>query len=233
MNKKDGFNIDQEHPSMLRKHRVLIIITSFITLLPILIGILCWNRLPDTIATHFASDGTPNGFSSKTFTVLGIPAFIFAAHILCAFCTSIDPKHKNISPKMYRLVLLICPVCSLVCCAGIYGYALSLSMADWLNSTFFMNLLIGIIFFLIGNYLPKCRQNYTVGIKLPWTLADEGNWTLTHRFAGRLYAIIGVICIFNAFLRLKWVLPAVIVVILFLPAAYSLSLYLRSRKDAE
>ena len=64
MNKKDGFYIDQEHQSMLRKHRVLIIITSLITLLPILVGILCWNRLPDTIATHFASDGTPNGFSS-------------------------------------------------------------------------------------------------------------------------------------------------------------------------
>ena len=233
MNKKDGFYIDQEHQSMLRKHRVLIIITSLITLLPILVGILCWNRLPDTIATHFASDGTPNGFSSKTFTVLGIPAFIFAAHILCAFCTAIDPKHKNISPKMYRLILLICPICSIVCGAAIYGYALSLSMADWLNSTFFMNLLMGILFFLVGNYLPKCHQNYTVGIKLPWTLADEGNWTLTHRFAGRLYAIAGILCIVNAFLRLKWVLPAVLAAILFLPAVYSLSIYLRSRKDAE
>lgn len=233
MNKKDGFYIDQEHQSMLRKHRVLIIITSLITLLPILVGILCWNRLPDTIATHFASDGTPNGFSSKTFSVLGIPAFIFAAHILCAFCTAIDPKHKNISPKMYRLILLICPICSIVCGAAIYGYALSLSMADWLNSTFFMNLLMGIIFFLIGNYLPKCHQNYTVGIKLPWTLADEGNWTLTHRFAGRLYAIAGILCIVNAFLRLKWVLPAVLAAILFLPAVYSLSIYLRCRKDAE
>ena len=232
MNKKDGFYIDQEHQSMLRKHRVLIIITSLITLLPILVGILCWNRLPDTIATHFASDGTPNGFSSKTFTVLGIPAFIFAAHILCAFCTAIDPKHKNISPKMYRLILLICPICSIVCGAAIYGYALSLSMADWLNSTFFMNLLMGIIFFLIGNYLPKCHQNYTVGIKLPWTLADEGNWTLTHRFAGRLYAIAGILCIVNAFLRLKWVLPAVLAAILFLPAVYSLSLYLKCKGKA-
>lgn len=132
---------------------------------------------------------------------------------------------------MYRLVLLICPVCSLVCCAGVYGYALELSMADWLNSTFFMNLMMGIIFFLIGNYLPKCRQNYTVGIKLPWTLADENNWTCTHRFSGRLYAGAGILCILNAFLRLSWVLPTVVAVILILPAAYSLYLYLRRGKD--
>ena len=163
MNKKDGFYIDQEHQSMLRKHRVLIIITSLITLLPILVGILCWNRLPDTIATHFASDGTPNGFSSKTFTVLGIPAFIFAAHILCAFCTAIDPKHKNISPKMYRLILLICPICSIVCGAAIYGYALSLSMADWLNSTFFMNLLMGI----------TCLSATRI---IRWALSFHGLW---------------------------------------------------------
>ena len=54
--------------------KVLIITTSLITLLPILIGILCWNRLPDTVATHFSSDGTPNGFSPKIFAVLGLPA---------------------------------------------------------------------------------------------------------------------------------------------------------------
>ncbi len=226
MNKKDN-------PSMLRKHQIFIIITSLITLLPILIGILCWSRLPDTIATHFASDGTPNGFSSKTFTVFGIPAFMCAAHILCAFCTAIDPKHKNISQKMYRLVLLICPVLSIVCCAATYGYALELSMADWLNSTFFMNLLMGILFFLVGNYLPKCHQNYTVGIKLPWTLADENNWTLTHRFSGRLYTIVGILCIVNAFLRLEWILPAVVIVIIFLPAVYSLSLYLKCKGKAE
>lgn len=104
---------------MIKKHRILILITSIVTLLPVLIGILCWDRLPDTIATHFSSDGTPNGWSSKAFTVLGLPVIIFGAHILCTFCTSLDPKYKNISPKMYRLILMICPVCSLVCCAGI------------------------------------------------------------------------------------------------------------------
>ena len=25
---------------------------------------------------------------------------------------------------------------------------------------------------------PKCRQNYTMGIKLPWTLADEDNFMM-------------------------------------------------------
>lgn len=214
---------------MIKKHRILILITSIVTLLPVLIGILCWNRLPDTIATHFSSDGTPNGWSSKAFTVLGLPVIIFGAHILCTFCTSLDPKYKNISPKMYRLILMICPVCSLVCCAGIYSYSLDLPIADWLNSAFFINLLLGIILFLIGNYMPKCHQNYTVGIKLPWTLEDEENWNQTHRFAGRLYATVGILCIVNAFLQADWLLIPIIIAIIVLPILYSLGIYLKKR----
>lgn len=215
---------------MIRKNRTLIIVTSIITLAPILIGILCWNRLPDTIAIHFGSDGTPNGWSSKPLAVLGLPVFIFAAHILCTFGTAIDPKRKNISQKMYRLLLLLCPVVSIVCAAAVYGYALALPMGDWLNSAFFKNLLMGILFFVIGNYLPKCHQNYTVGIKLPWTLADENNWYLSHRFAGRLYAIVGILFIINAFVQFRWMIPGVIIAVILLPAGYSLMLYLKEMK---
>lgn len=215
---------------MIKKNKIYVLITCIVTLAPILIGILYWNRLPDTIATHFSFDGTPNGWSSKTFAVLGIPAFIFGAHLLCAFCTSLDPKYKNISPKMYRLILLICPICSLVCCADIYSYAFNLSTADWLNSSSFVNLLLGIIFFMVGNYMPKCHQNYTVGIKLPWTLADEENWNQTHRFAGKLYAIIGILCIINIFLQAEWLLASIIISAVILPVIYSLSIYLKNRE---
>ena len=215
---------------MIKKNRILVLITCIVTLAPILIGIMCWNRLPDTIATHFSLDGTPNGWSSKTFTVLGIPSIIFGAHLLCAFCTSLDPKYKNISPKMYRLILLICPICSLVCCAGIYSYTLNLPMTDWLNSAGFVNLLLGIIFFLVGNYMPKCHQNYTVGIKLPWTLADEENWNQTHRFAGRLYALSGILCIINIFLQSEWIFIPIIISNIILPVIYSLAIYLKKNK---
>lgn len=167
---------------------------------------------------------------SKPLAVLGLPVFIFGAHILCTFGTAIDPKHKNISQKMYRLLLMLCPVVSIVCAAAIYGYALALPMGGWLNSAFFMNLLMGILFFVIGNYLPKCHQNYTVGIKLPWTLADENNWYLTHRFAGRLYAIVGILCIINAFIQLRWMIPGVIIAVILLPAGYSLALHLKEMK---
>ena len=88
---------------------------------------------------------------------------------------------------------------------------------------------MGIILFLIGNYMPKCHQNYTIGIKLPGTLADEENWNQTHRFAGRLYATVGILCIVNAFLQADWLLIPIIIAIIVLPILYSLGIYLKKR----
>lgn len=58
---------------------------------------------------------------------------------------------------------------------------------------------LGVLWILLGNYIPKLGQNYTVGIKVPWTLNSERNWTLTHRMAGRLFVAAGIISICAAF----------------------------------
>ena len=165
--------------------------TSIVTLLPILVGVLLWNRLPDVMATHFGMSNEANGFSSKTFAVFGLPLFMLAMLWFCAVITSNDPRKQNISPKVFTLVLWIIPVVSLICAAIIYTYNLGY---NW-NITFVMELFTGILFIIIGNYLPKSRQNYTVGIKLPWTLADEDNWNRTHRLGGFLWVICGILLI--------------------------------------
>lgn len=43
--------------------------------------------------------------------------------------------------------------------------------------------------FLLGNYMPKIKRNYTFGCKTPWALHDEWNWRLTHRFCGTAFVI--------------------------------------------
>ena len=62
-----------------------------------------------------------------------------------------------------------------------------------------MTVLIGVIFTIIGNYLPKCKQNYTIGIKIPWTLNNEENWNKTHRFAGWLWTVCGILIMLTGF----------------------------------
>ena len=65
-----------------KKYKITIIITTLSTLLPILFGLIVWNRLPEQIATHWGADGQADGYSGKAFAVFGMPC-ILAVLQLC------------------------------------------------------------------------------------------------------------------------------------------------------
>ena len=186
---------------MLKAHKKTLIMASIVTLLPILAGLIFWNRLPEVMATHFGTDNAANGFSSRAFAVFGIPLFCLALLWVGALVTSHDPRRQNISPRLFTLVLWIAPADSLVGAAAIYPYNLGYEM----NITFFGDLLMGLMLVVVGNYLPKARRNYTVGIRIPWTLADEENWNRTHRLAGFLWVVCGILILI---LTLTGIAPA-------------------------
>ena len=204
---------------MLKANRKTLIITSIVTILPVLIGIICWNRLPDVMATHFGMNNEANGFSSKAFAVFGLPLVLLAVLWVGAFVTAHDPKRQNISPKMFSLMLWIAPAISLVAAATVYPVNLGYE----LDITFISELLLGLMFTIIGNYLPKARQNYTIGIKIPWTLANEENWNRTHRLAGYLWMACGILMIImclTRFVPFEWLIGLFLIMVL-VPCIYS------------
>ena len=207
----------------LKKYKKTMILTSIVMLLPILVGVLLWDRLPEQVATHFDFEGNPNGWTSRGFTVFGIPLFLLVCQWIAAAATLSDPKHKNLSEKVFKLILWLVPIVSLILVFVTYGYALGYETSEG-SITF---AILGIFFIVIGNYLPKCRQNYTVGIKIPWTLHDEENWNHTHRMAGYLWMLGGLIILANIFLKWAWLFPVVLAVAVLVPTIYS---YLYYRK---
>ena len=208
---------------MLKANRKTLLITSIVTILPMLIGVICWNRLPDVMATHFGLNNEANGFSSKALAVFGLPAFLLALLWVGAFVTSRDPKKQNISPKVFSLTLWIVPVLSLFVAATMYP----INLGYKLDVIFFAELLLGMLFIIIGNYLPKARQNYTIGIKIPWTLANEENWNRTHRLAGYLWMIFGILMILigvTRFVPAAWLIGIILMTVL-VPCIYSFWLH--------
>ena len=206
---------------MFKKYKSTIILTSVITLLPIIIGMILWDRLPAEIATHFGVDNQPNGYSSKTFAVFGLPLLILGIHLLCIIATNADPKKQNISEKAIAVVLWIIPVISLVLMSITYAYALGAKI----RIGFIVIMLLGIIFIVLGNYMPKTKQNFTFGMKIPWTLNDEENWVKTHRLAGRLMVSGGAIICATAIFESPWIFFPIVVIMLAAPLAYSYKLY--------
>ncbi|MBR5460293.1 MAG: SdpI family protein, partial [Clostridia bacterium] len=96
--------------------------------------------------------------------------------------------------------------------------------------------IIAIAFIVIGNYMPKTRQNRTIGIKITWTFSSEANWNATHRMAGKLWMICGLVMLFSALLPLKLSLPllfAVILVAVIIPVIYSYRFYKRELAEGK
>lgn len=208
---------------MTKNNKLKLIITSLIIILPVVVGLILWQKLPAQMVVHWNADGRADGFASKPFTVF-IPAlFMLAVHWVCVLVTAADPKNKNIGKKPFGLVLWICPAMSVVVYTLIYAQSLGAN----LSVEIIMQVILGLMFAVIGNYLPKCRQNYTVGIKVPWALSDDKNWNSTHRFAGRLWMIGGAVIILTSFLGNILVFAVILVVMAILPVLYS---YLYYRK---
>ena len=209
---------------MFKKHLKNLIITTIVTLLPMLAGVILWNKLPEQFPIHFNAAGEVDGWSSKVFGVFGLPLILAAFQWLCGLGSlKLDPKAENLEGKVFSLVLWIIPVLSVVLNALVYCTALGMDM----NVQIIMPLLIGLLMVIIGNWLPKCKHSYTLGIKLPWTLADETNWNRTHRFAGPIWVVCGLVIMLcgligGAFL---WVMVAAFVVMIAAPTVYSYLLF--------
>ena len=206
----------------MKKYLKTMILTSLLTLLPIVAGLILWNRLPEQMPTHWGMDGQVDGWSGKVFGIFGLPLILLAVHWLCALATFYaDPKKQNHSDKILHLVLWITPGLSLQLHSFVYAAALGMAV----DMNMMMPIFLGLLFTVIGNYLPKCKQNYTIGIKIPWTLDSEENWNKTHRFAGILWVIGGLTVLVLGFFGAVWVYIPIMIAMTIVPVVYSFLLY--------
>ena len=179
----------------MKEHKGKLILSSLLVLLPLAVGLLLWNRLPAQVPMHWNAAGEVDGWGSRLLAVCGMPLFLLVIHSVCLLFTFLDPKNKGQSRKALGLVFWICPAVSLISGTA----TLSEALGAPLRINTLMLLFIGILLIAVGNYLPKCKQNYTIGIKVMWALEDEENWAATHRFASRLWVGCGVVTLLLAF----------------------------------
>ena len=208
---------------MIKKNWKLLTVTSLIILLPMAVGLLLWNQLPESIPSHWNAAGEIDGWSSKAFVVFGLPLLMLGIQWLCLLGTAADPKRQNHPEKILQLVFWIIPVISVALFLITYAVALGKEV----RVEVVMPVLVGLVLTIVGNYLPKCKQNYTIGIKIPWTLDSEENWNRTHRFAGRLWVVCGLVLMLTGFFGGFWVFLPVVLVMVLVPLGYS---YLLHRK---
>ena len=210
----------------MKMNKKLLLLTSIVILFPILWGVMIWSQLPNQIPIHFNFAGQANSFSSKLLAVIGLPIFLLLVHLCVIFVTSRDPKNQTMNERMGKVIYWLTPIVSLSLSYLIYSKALGSTT----NPSIFVSALLGLIFVMMGNYMPKLKVNHTVGIRLPWTLQSEDNWHKTHRLAGKLWVLGGLILLIEAGIQfaVPYVMGIVILTIVLIPILYS---YQLSRED--
>lgn len=204
------------------KMRRTTILTTIVCLIPVILGIFLYPRLPETIVIHWDAGGNPNGWASKLMGAIVFPGILVLVNIVFPLLLKTDPKYSNMNEKVKQMLHWIIPMVSIFCS----GSTLAAAFGRDVKTTLLVPMFLGFIFVVIGNYLPKTPQSYTVGIKLPWTLHSEENWNRTHRMAGFLWVIGGIAMIITGALGMGSVSMIVITVIMVLvPVLYSYLLF--------
>ena len=210
------------------KNKFTIIITSVIVLIPMLVGVAFWDALPEQVAIHWGASGEPDRWCAKAFAVYAVPLIMVALHWACLFATRFDKKNRNQNPKMMNITYWLVPAVSWVANGMTYADALGKDI-DVIR---LLPIIMGVLFLLIGNYLPKCTPNRTVGIRIKWTLADEENWNATHRLGGKVWFIGAIAILASSLLPAKisvCVMIAAMLAIALAPIIYSYCFYKKKK----
>lgn len=215
---------------LIKRNKWHLIASSIVILLPILLACFGGSILPEELTVHWGIDGTADGFASPTVAFIVLPLILLAVHWLCVLITVLVDKDREQDPKITRVVLWIIPAVSLMSA----GTILAVSRSYTANILAMIMLLLGVMFIVIGNYMPKMKRSRTAGIKIKWTLANDENWHATHRFAGKVYVILGFLCLFCMPLPSKafpFLCIGIILVGVLLPLIYSYRFYKKQLAD--
>ncbi|MBK8609692.1 MAG: SdpI family protein [Chitinophagaceae bacterium] len=156
-----------------------------------------WNELPQTIATHFGIDGTPDKFGKKTEIIFG-PLIVSIVGLLTYFLLrnihKIDPKKKYTEKNaslMRKLSVVMLIFLSFISIFIIYS-----SLVGKIAGISLMLCGLGLFFAYIGNLLHSIKPNYFAGFRIPWALENEDNWRKTHQLASKVWFIGGLLLAF-------------------------------------
>ncbi len=166
-----------------------LVITCIVCLLPIFLGVALWEKLPNTMAIHFNIYNKPDNFASKSFVVFCIPALMVLLQIICCFINDINAHKHGERKKFEAATKWIIPVMTVVLQIITFGFALGWNI-DIRKA---VALIVGIVFLVIGNYLPKFDyiKNYNL---------DTESARKINRFVGFETVVMGLLSFVSIFL---------------------------------
>ena len=186
------------------------------------VSVALYPRLPEQLPTHWDALGRANGFTARAWGVWLMPVVLLAMAIILPRLPAIDPRRENYDKFRPSYDLVIGAIMTLV---AILHVAMLGVAAGWpIPMERLTPLLVGAMFVVIGNVMPRARPNWLFGIRTPWTLSNDRVWERTHRLGGLLFVIAGLGLAVSALVLPRSTLPVVIIGVVasaIVPVVYS------------
>jgi uncharacterized membrane protein len=212
------------------KWSLIVIVLHFIVLGYFMVSLPSDAKVP----IHWNINNEIDGYWGKTGSLLFGAGMSLGLFLLLYLMPFYSPWYRNYA-KRYDTFMPALSVVLLLFLALINVYSLWLAQTKVVPQIQFILILIGLLFIFLGNLLPKAPRNFFIGIKTPWTLANEDVWFRTHRLGGKLFVISGLIMVIKGFVltnnnNFQQISGVIAMLILLIPLPYSLIIY-RERKQ--
>lgn len=191
-------------------------ITYAVILFAWLLAFLSFAYMPDVMVSHWDSYGNANGSMPKGLGVLIMPLLSILLLLLLKFLPRMDPLYKNIHDFKGDFERFIASLMGFL----LFVYLLTLvwNLGIRFNLVRFLAVDFAFLLYELSVLMPKTRRNYTIGIRTPWTLADDKVWKKTHILGEKVFRILAVLCLFGVIFpqSLLWFLAPMMIAVIFL-----------------
>jgi uncharacterized membrane protein len=185
-----------------------------------------WTQLPADaqVPIHWGIDGTPDGYASKAVGLFLLPMITAGIALLLAVIPRFEPRRANLERSGQAYAVARVGVVSVL--GLVHVVAIAAALGSDIDMTRIVMITTGALFIGIGNYMPKMRPNFTMGIRTPWTLSSDRSWDRTHRLGGRLFVLEGAVFVILGVLGVasQFLIGAIIVgIVLVIVVAFAYS----------
>jgi len=215
-------------------NKILNKVVLLIILVPGIYLALTWPNLPETIPLHFDIKGNADRYGNKKELI--VPVIILTVTSLFVYYLfmniyRIDPKKYAADNKdrLQRIGFAVAVFMTAISCLIIYSGANG-------GSRFDISLVlggVGLLFAIIGNYMPNMKPNYFAGFRLPWTLENPDNWKKTHALAARLWfaggLLLAVVCLLAPAIIALIIFFTITLVMIIIPVVFSYRLFKKTK----
>jgi uncharacterized membrane protein len=169
-----------------------------------------WPRLPERIPIHWNIHSEVDGYGSKGVGLLLLPLIVLVLYVFMRLLHRIDPGKQNYA--VFTGAFTAIRMTFVFFMAALYAACTLAIFGHKVNITTFVCMDMAALFLVIGNFMSKIRPNWFVGVRTPWTLSSKMSWNKTHRLAGWLFVLMGVLFAALGLIQTGWMLIAMLAI---------------------